>query len=750
MAAILPARMPTSARRAAAPEPSITAPPAITRSYDSCPYRETASRSNTRRSMSHLLVSDDKYTTRPERPRCTINRMNRLWRYGAPVVLLALARPAVCDSEVERVVREVRSEVRPGDAMDRMQRIYSTDHWFTFPNIEKTAAYLKGVLGEIGLKRVEMVSPPADGTTQYGFWTMPLAWDVKQATLEIVEPDAPPDIRALADFQKIPASLVMWGSPTPPGGITAEVVELRSFAPAEMEKADLKGKMVLVRQDPSSHKGPLIAKGAAGVISAATENPRLRDGHNWVNSWGDSGWGYTKQSHPLVCFSISPRQADFISGVLAKGQKVRVKANVDARYYSGTYPYTTGVIEGTSPEEVLTLGHTAEQGASDNANGVSVMVEAMATLQRLIGAGKLKQPRRTIRILTMPELYATMHYITVNPERIRRTVAAICLDTPAGPHDQPLTFMLTPDVASSYINPLVLNIAETYLSGLSPRRGIRWTPYRAGTDTFMSDPMIGVPTVAASAPNVVNVHHNSEDTPDRLDRDSTRDLAVVTAAFVYYVASAGDAEIPWLAQITADRAHENVLRVTEPALKNVETAGKAEELARLLFNGQERIAYAAARGREAVLSTLRLASPGGREKLAPALKQVEQSAAAQSSRLSEAVDRRAAALGIARPVKALAPPADPQLTEAAGMIVKRKRFGTVTLDDLPMEQWEGQPSAAWDANLITALNWCDGKRNLAEVIRLTRLERGQGRTNLVSWFQFLARHGYVELISAAK
>ena len=62
-----------------------------------------------------------------------------------------------------------------------------------------------------------------------------------------------------------------------------------------------------------------------------------------------------------------------------------------------------------------------------------------------------------------------------------------------------------------------------------------------------------------------------------------------------------------------------------------------------------------------------------------------------------------------------------------------------------MAQREGQPSAAWNGTLIEALNWCDGKRNLTEVIRLTTLERGNLRVDLVSWFRFLARHGYVDL-----
>jgi hypothetical protein len=79
------------------------------------------------------------------------------------------------------------------------------------------------------------------------------------------------------------------------------------------------------------------------------------------------------------------------------------------------------------------------------------------------------------------------------------------------------------------------------------------------------------------------------------------------------------------------------------------------------------------------------------------------------------------------------------------MIVKRKRFGTLPLDDLPHAQWEGQPSGAWAATPTLALYWCDGKRTLAEVEQLTKFELGDTKFDFVGYFRFLAKHGYVDL-----
>jgi hypothetical protein len=41
------------------------------------------------------------------------------------------------------------------------------------------------------------------------------------------------------------------------------------------------------------------------------------------------------------------------------------------------------------------------------------------------------------------------------------------------------------------------------------------------------------------------------------------------------------------------------------------------------------------------------------------------------------------------------------------------------------------------------LYWCDGKRPLDEVIRLTGLELGPDKFDWVGYFRFLDKHGYV-------
>jgi hypothetical protein len=625
--------------------------------------------------------------------------------------------PATDDASFARLVQQIGSSVEPDHAMQKMRRLWETDRWFTFPKFRENAEYLKAAMTAAGLREVELLEAPADGVSRAGYWTMPLAWDVKEAQLEIVAPAPSPEFRLLADYQTTPTSLGMWSGPTAPDGVIAEVVELQRSS--DLENLDVKGKLVLTAENPAGFKWLLARKGALGAINAFTENPDLLDGRQWINAWGDNGWAFIKGSAPLLCFSISPRQSEYLRGLLRRGP-VRVKARVDSRYYQGGYPLVTAVLPGTSPdEEVLTLGHTSEQGAHDNATGVAAMLESLTTLNRLIQSGKLPRPRRSIRILAMPEVYGSLYYAQTHPERIRRTVAAMCVDTPAAPYQlagTEYTFYMNPHVAKSYTDALVLRVADAWLSRLRPQRPRHWAEFMTGTDTWLAEPTVGIPTVWPYSGTGVHSHHNSEDRPETVDPRSLHDLAAINASFLYFVAAAGEPEARWLAEIALDRGYEQVL------------AARAK--------GLDQIAYAVDRESQAVLSVMRLVpldrQPAVRESLQPLLDDLRRFGEDQSAR-------------VLAPGVSPSPTPDPQFAEATGMVVKRKRMGTIPLDDLAPDRREGYPSGAWDSVPILALYWCDGRRNLAEVIRLTRLELGPAKFDFVGYFRFLERHGYVEI-----
>jgi Peptidase family M28 len=664
------------------------------------------------------------------------------------------ARPS---PQLQRIVQEIRRQVSASEAFDFVAQIHSIDRWQDFASFQRSAEYLQRTMTGIGLRDVELLPAPADGVSQFGWWTMPLAWDVTKATLEIIEP-AGPVPTLLCDYRQEPASLIQWSASTPPGGIEAEVTEINSTRPQDLKNIDVRGKMVLVEvpaglSERGALKAALSKMGAAGIISDYTENRDLRDGHYWVNAWGDNGWGFTKNSSPLVGFSITPRQGDSLRGLLRRGVRVRVRAVAQTRFYSGSYVSVTGVIPGDgSDEEALELGHGFELGAQDNSTGQAAMLEAIAAVNRAIAAGRLARPRRSIRMLTFSEDYGSSHYVAMHMDRLKRTVGAMHLDVPAGNNAVlgAYSFAGTPDVARSYHDALALRVAESYYAGGRARVPLL-APYSPTSDSYLSEPMVGVPTIAArGSSGPVAVHHNSADTVDRVDPQSLQDLSSVVGAYLYYLASAGDADIPWLAGITLDQGYRNALGVADPYLDRILAASNTEVLSGELYWGLGRIKYNAERDEEAILSTLRLTAPENREKirasLDPGLKSVRHFAEEQSERLQQAANLRARILNVASPVKTAAPSADPRRAEAANFIVRRKKFGPVTLDDLPLDQRQGFPGFAAQPAPLRLIYWCDGKRTAAEVIRLIELEQGPMNFDFVGYYRLLARHGYVDLI----
>jgi hypothetical protein len=638
-------------------------------------------------------------------------------------------------SPVTDLLKLLLANVNSTEAMTNMQTIWATDRYFNFPKFQETAKKAAEMMRQAGLDDVQIGQGPADGVTQEGFWTQPIAWDAHSATLEIVSPQVPEDRRILADYQKVPTSLCMWSGPTPPGGVEAEIV----LPPNDIRDADLKGKLVLGGRIP---KPDLAKAGALGIIHESTVNPTLLDERDWVNSFGDNGWAFNKNDTPLVCFSVTPRSQQYLHELLKKGP-VKVRANVDSRYYDGQYPYVSGAIigaDGPGAEEVFSLGHLFEEGAGDNATGVASIIEATATLNRLIKEGKLPRPKRTIRILAMGERYGTLAYLNANQDRIKRTIAAMCIDAPAGWQylaGTQYNWVMNPQSATSFVDAFALRLAEEYYPMVD--RPYTWSEYNrgaynGGTDDDLGEPMINIPTASPHGGHGIPAHHTSFDTPAQVDPKSVRDLAVMNAAYAYFIAAAGPDQMDWMAKLAVERGYDQINTATGNSLDLVAAAQDADSLGRLLYWETARVDYDLTRETKAVKQAANLPQE---------LDALASFATAQKARIESAVQERATKLHLGT-IQPMAPKIDP---EAEKIVVRRRRMGTITLDDIPPGQREGFPASGFWAPTTAALFWCDGKRNLAEVIQLTELELDpQDHFDWVGYFKFLQRHGYVDFV----
>ena len=105
--------------------------------------------------------------------------------------LVTTAQGAELTVTLPALLTLLRGEWQADAAMATMRTVYSTDRFFTFPKFAETARYLEATMRQAGLTNVEVIDAPADGVTQVGYWTEPLAWDAKSATLELLGSDVP-------------------------------------------------------------------------------------------------------------------------------------------------------------------------------------------------------------------------------------------------------------------------------------------------------------------------------------------------------------------------------------------------------------------------------------------------------------------------------------------------------------------------------------------------------------------------------
>ena len=99
--------------------------------------------------------------------------------------------------------------------------ICALTRWCTSPKIMAAARLIVKRIKVPGITDLKIIPAPANGTSCYGGWRMPLCWNVKQARLTLLG-NKTPDV-VLADYKVSPLSLMMYSPGTVKGGITAEV-----------------------------------------------------------------------------------------------------------------------------------------------------------------------------------------------------------------------------------------------------------------------------------------------------------------------------------------------------------------------------------------------------------------------------------------------------------------------------------------------------------------------------------------------
>ena len=670
-------------------------------------------------------------------------------------------------ADIDELMNIIPQKVSGLRARDYTMRLWRYDKWSTLPMWQKAANEARLIMEERNFDEAEVVDSPADGRTKVGDWVNPLGWDVKSATLEVIEPAGIPDeYRYLADYLADPTSLGNWSCPTPPEGIEAELVILESPDLESLKKIDARGKILLTTHGIRHLKRYLEDMGIPGAVCAV----RLGDfttAHRWLNGWSDMPGGWLMNdydSKKQFRFSISQKQGEYLRNLIRQGKTVKVRAKIDSRYYTdSSIPYVTGYVKGSGSEreEVLIVGHLYEWGANDNSTGCASILESVGTLNDLIRAGKLPRPKRGIRVCFGHEMWGMMAYTTDNLERLRtKTIASVNVDGPAGNRELSkyhITVFMNPNCTPSYTDALFPEVVRRYYGRFVPYKLHETHPYGFWDNLFCDPSIGGVPsnTITFLNMNVAyDMYHNSMDTIDLVDPRSLNDIATINALYLYYLANAGYDETQSMGQLTFDHGVQVILEKARERMNRLDGIDDGVLFGKELADGARVIEYYTGLQQQALESISRIVPEQDRQQAGKDIERLtgklgDYGELAVKQFRDTARDRaKSQSLKI---VKYRKPSGDWE-TEAVTIIPKRKFPGTITLMDIPHTEWREVTSSpkGWSAgNWATAsLWWCDGSRNLCEIKELVEFEAGRPVRNfdLINYYRFLEERGLVEFV----
>ncbi|MBV7334490.1 DUF4910 domain-containing protein [Chloroflexi bacterium TSY] len=321
-------------------------------------------------------------------------------------------------------------------------------------------------LRAIGIPEIDVNTYPLDGETQFLHQTMPLAWEPYNAVVRTTGPTQEP----LVNFDDAPSCLMPWSCPTPPGGMTAELVDLGTGeSDADFADKDLDGKVVFIHH--TEHRAlwtyaatKAMERGAKGILTDyllyQTAPFRTRETLPWAvqllrlpnNKGKFDAWGCAVD-HPT---------GQHLRELLHLGP-VTIHANIQCRIFKGKGQNLLATIPGRQlpDESVFFIAHTS--AAANCAAGPALMVEMARTLHTLIESGEIPRPRRSIKFLFVAEGLGSEAYIHRNRSELDKIKTAFCLDS-VGHHQEKcnsaLLFYRHPDSTPSFINDYFAGVME--------------------------------------------------------------------------------------------------------------------------------------------------------------------------------------------------------------------------------------------------------------------------------------------------
>ncbi|WP_406825358.1 M28 family peptidase [Pedobacter sp. KACC 23697] len=210
---------------------------------------------------------------------------------------------------------------------------------------------------------------------------------------------------------------------TPADGVTATVVYLEKIVPAEIEKMDLKGKILFSENNPSSLL-PIVSKaGAVGVLGYSMPKYTQPEIHQTSIQFGSM-----KANSEVWTLLLSYAAKEKLKAACLKGD-AKLKVNIQTKIYPSEELTIVANVKGsTNPTERFVFSaHVQEPGANDNASGVGTLAE-MARLTAELYQAKKINPKRTLTFLWGDEIVSTRRYIREDTTRAKGIMWGMSLD----------------------------------------------------------------------------------------------------------------------------------------------------------------------------------------------------------------------------------------------------------------------------------------------------------------------------------
>lgn len=323
---------------------------------------------------------------------------------------------------------------------------------------------------------------------------------------------------------------------TPPAGIEADILVVRSFADLQSRASEVKGRIVLYNV-PFSNYGETVQYRADGPSRAATLGavaalvrsvgpPGLRTPHT-------GALHYAERSPQIPAAAISTEDADRLQRMQDRGTAVRVRLKMEAKFLPDADSFNVvGEILGRErPEEVVVVGGHFDSwdvgtGSTDDGGGCVVTWEALRLMRKLN-----LRPRRTVRVVLWTNEENGLRGGFAYRDRYKDELAnhVLMLESDGGVF-KPTGFGFS---GSDPARARITEIARL-LAGIGADR---ITVSGEGADIAPSVRAGNIPAMSLEVDgNYFLIHHTPADTVDKIDAGDMARAAAAVAVMAYVVA----------------------------------------------------------------------------------------------------------------------------------------------------------------------------------------------------------------------